>query len=181
VADLHKLAQLIRERTLIDNQIAVLVGRPAERGHTGEYIAAAIFGIELHPSATHKGSDGQFTSGPLAGRTVNVKWYNRFASLLDINPLGVPDYYLVLTGPKGSAVSSRGLTNPWVIDYVFLLNASQVIADLTARGVVIGVASSVRTHLWTAAELYPVQNNNSLILTDEQRTLLALFASQSPT
>ncbi len=181
MADLHKLAELIRERTLIDNQIAKLLDRPAERGHTGEYIAAAIFDIDLHPSATYKGSDGLFASGPLVGRSVNVKWYNRFSGLLDINPLGVPDYYLVFTGPKSGAVSSRGAINPWVIEYVFLLNALEVIADLESRKVAIGIASSVRQHLWAAAEIYPAQSNDALVLTDEQWTLLKLFADKHPT
>ncbi len=181
MTDLHKLAELIQARTVIDNQIAALLGRPSERGHTGEYIAAAIFGIDLHPSATHKGSDGLFTTGSLAGRTVNVKWYHRLQCILDINPDGVPDYFLVLTGPKSSGGSSRDLTNPWVIEHVFLLTASEVIADVQTRGSKIGVATSVRQHLWAAAEIYPVPRNNTLVLTDEQQTLLKLFAHQPPT
>ena len=39
-----------------------------------------------------------------------------------------------------------------------------------------GVASSVRKHLWNAAMIYPEQVNQTLILTDEQRNALALFA-----
>src|SRR4051812_12722331 len=90
---LEELARLIKARTVIDNQIAALLGRPAERGHTGEYIAAAIFSITLEKSAANKGSDGIFTAGLLAGRSVNIKWYGKHESVLDINPNGWPDYY----------------------------------------------------------------------------------------
>src|SRR5436305_2085729 len=95
---LPRLAELIRERNAVHRQIAELTGRPALPGHIGERIAAEIFGIDLHPSAVHKGSDGVFTDGPLAGCTVNVKWHTAFCGLLDINPNALPDYYLVLSG-----------------------------------------------------------------------------------
>src|SRR5947209_6622008 len=126
---LRRLAELNHARTRIDNEIAALLGRPALRGHAGEYLAAAIFDIHLAHSATNKGSDGTFRSGPLADQSVNVKWYAQQQALLDINPNGVPDYYLVLTGPRASAVSSRGTTSPWVIDHVYLFSGLAVIAD----------------------------------------------------
>src|SRR5437763_303104 len=98
--DLQQLAALVKERNAVDDQIAALIGRPAERGHTGEYLAAAIFGITLHESAVYKGSDGRFAAGPLAGRSVNVKWYGTQQGLLDLHLEGAPDDYLVLTGPN---------------------------------------------------------------------------------
>lgn len=177
MVDLHKLADLIRERNLVDDQIAALIVRPAERSHIGEYIGAAIFGIELHRSANNKGSDGLFTAGPLITRTVNIKWYGRQEYLLDMKSDGVPDYYLVLMGLKGGLASSRGTTNPLLIESVFLFNA----ADLFSQGCKPGVAASVRKYLWEAAEIYPVPRNNALVLTDEQRSLLSVFARQAPT
>jgi hypothetical protein len=176
VDNLEELARLIRVRTIIDNQIAAILGRPAERGHTGEYIAAAIFGITLEASAANKGSDGIFASGLLAGRSVNIKWYGKHENVLDINPNGWPDYYLVLTGPKGTAASSRNNTRPWVISYIFLFDASQLKIDLQSSK--IGVATSIRTHLWRQAEIYPEQNNLLLTLSEDQKKQLALFAPE---
>ena len=64
---LARLASLIRRRNLVDGEIAATIGRPAHLGHIGEFVAAAIFDIKLLESATHKGADGHFTRGPLAG------------------------------------------------------------------------------------------------------------------
>ncbi|MDQ6834281.1 MAG: hypothetical protein M3008_12860, partial [Chloroflexota bacterium] len=159
-----------------DEKIANLVGRPAQIGHVGEYIASAIFDIKLEASATAKGIDGYFMTGSLAGRSVNVKWYAKLESLLDLTPAHLPDDYLVLTGPRVPAVSSRGTHRPWVIRSVFLFDAHDLVIELSARGSKLGVASSVPRRYWDAAEIYPAQRNNRLLLSDEQRTMLALFA-----
>lgn len=47
---------------------------PVSIGHLGEY-ASQIFNIRLAESATHDAVDGWFDSGPLAGKSVNIKWY----------------------------------------------------------------------------------------------------------
>lgn len=59
-AELQYLAKLLRERNAVDARIADLIGRPVERGHLGEYIAAAVFDIELAKTATHKGAMASF-------------------------------------------------------------------------------------------------------------------------
>ena len=109
------------------------------------------------------------------GKTVNVKRYGKREGLLDINREALPDFYLVITGPKASAVSSRGTTRPWLISYVYLFNAARVIGALKRRGVKIGVATSVQRELWEAAEIYPTPRNSQLMLSDEQRSQLTLF------
>lgn len=174
--ELKRLADLIQARTAIDDSIAALLGRPAERGHAGEYIAAAVFGIRLEQSASCKGSDGVFVAGPLAERSVNVKWYGKHEGLLDINPHGQCDFYLVLAGPGSVALSSRGSTRPWVISSVFLFDVPALMAELQQRGVKIGIATSVHSELWRRAQIYPEQTSSLLILSPEQRRLLALFA-----
>ena len=73
---LRRLASLIEQRNLVEGEIAATIGRPAHPGHIGEFVAAAIFDIGLVESATHKGIDGHFTRGPLAGRSVNIKKYS---------------------------------------------------------------------------------------------------------
>jgi hypothetical protein len=88
---LQQLAQLLMERNVLDARISTIIGRPAQLGHIGEYLAAAIFDLALHESATHRGSDGHFRSGPLAGRSVNVKWYPKLEGVLDINQVHSPD------------------------------------------------------------------------------------------
>lgn len=174
-SDLKRLADLLRRYNAIGDAIADVIGRPAERGHVGEYIAAHIFDITLERSARKRARDGRFMAGALAGHTVNVKWYGKQEGVLDLHARGAPDYYLALTGPAGSASSSRGATRPWVIQSVYLFDARRLLEDLRARGVKIRTGSSVRQALWTAAEVYPEPRNATLVLPQEQRDLLALF------
>jgi hypothetical protein len=173
--ELTQLSDLLRQHNLITTQIAHVIGRPAERGHIGEYIASKVFEITLSSSAVHKSIDGHFASGALVGRTVNVKWYGKWECLLDITPALLPDYYLALTGPKSAAMSSRGSTRPHIIEYVFLFEAAALHTSLLAGKVKIGMATSVRLHLWQEAEIYPTQRNQALLLSEEQRQLLSLF------
>jgi len=173
--DLERLAELIRTRNRTEGEITAIIGRPAQIGHLGEYIAAKIFSIRLHESAVHKGSDGEFTDGPLAGCSVNIKWYARCEGILDINPAGIPDYYLVLAGPRADVGSSRGRVRPWVIESVFLFDALKLTEALRRRGVKLGIATSVAQHLWEAAEIYPEAKNGEYSVTEEQRKLLSLF------
>ena len=173
--DLGHLALLIQQRNTLDDQIARLIGRPAQLGHIGEYIASKVFNITLTPIATTKGIDGHFADGPLTGRTVNIKFYPKMEGLLDMRLDGVPDFYLVLTGPRVLAMSSKGQPRPVSIQAVFLLEGSAVVEDLTHRGRKVGVASSVRSARWEAAEIFPRQANTRLILSTEQRIMLELF------
>ncbi|MYH49315.1 MAG: hypothetical protein F4020_05200 [Gammaproteobacteria bacterium] len=172
---LGRLASLIQRRNLVDAEIAVTIGRPAHPGHIGEYVAAEIFEITLYGSASHKGADGYFVHGPLAGRSVNIKKYSKDEGVLDIRPDALPDFFLVLTGPKRHAASSRGTTAPWTIESIYLFEAAQLLAQLSARGVKIGVATSVRRLIWDDAEVYPAPTNRSLRLTPEQVSLIDLF------
>ena len=173
MSNLEQLASLLARRNAIDEEIGALVGRPAIRGHVGEWIAHEIFGVTLEESAIQKGFDGRFADGPLAGKTVNVKWYGKREGLLDINPDGVPDFYLVMTGPKAAATTSRGQTRPWVITEVFLFDAPALVERLPR----VGVAAGVRQHEWEAARVYPTAAPRArLTLTDAQREALKLFA-----
>jgi len=92
---------------------------------------------------------------------------------LDITPDDLPDYYLVLAGPKSPAISSRGQTRPWLISFVFLFQSGELISKLS--GVKIGIATSVKSKYWDEAEIYPIQYNTQLIITPEKRELLAFF------
>jgi hypothetical protein len=122
------------------------------------------------------GQRGAFRrSGPLSGKTVNIKTYSRHESVLDISPHPC-DYYLVLTGPAGQA---RVL--PWVIESVFLFEREQLMARLMARGVKIGAATSVRKADWETARVFPPQQASPLQLSEPQLAWLALFSSAQPT
>ena len=140
---LGQLADLIRRKNEIENEIAQIIGRPALVGHVGEYIASVVFGIRLEHSAAQKGIDGKFAHGPLTGKSVNVKWYGKMDGLLDINPKYLADFYLVMAGPKSGPVSSREATRPWVISSVYLFESEDLLRTLNARGVRIGTATSV--------------------------------------
>jgi len=110
--DLERLADLVRAKNDADAAIAGLIGRPSAPGNIGEFVAARVFAIHLMASGAHHGYDGLFTDGPLAGKTVNIKTYSRYESVLDISPHPC-DYYLVLAdaacrlGPDEAVVCSQ--------------------------------------------------------------------------
>ncbi|MDX8034097.1 hypothetical protein SK803_28095 [Lentzea sp. BCCO 10_0856] len=169
--DVRWVAGLIRERNRIDAALSACIRRPALSGHIGDWIAAQVFGIELDVHAA-KSVDGLFADG----RTVNIRWYLKRENLVDLHEDG-PDRYLVLTGPKVPAESSLGTARPMVIDAVYLFDAAALKAELRARGLKIGTASSVAGQLWEDAEIYP-RHNPAFVLTEEQRELLSLFSHQ---
>lgn len=173
INNLQNLAKVIKQKNTIDAEIAQITRRPAERGHAGEYITAAIFDIELESSANKKGIDGRFASGNLVGKTVNIKWYGKLEGILDISLENGPDFYLVMTGPKSVSPSSKGGTRPWIISYVFLFDSSKLLQEL--KHLKMGIATSVKKQLWEMAEIYPIQRNKQLILSVEQKNLLELF------
>ena len=177
--DLQRLAFLIKQWNAVGTEIAAIIGRPAQPGHIGEFVAAAIFDVDLLESASHKGIDGHFTGGSLVGRSVNIKYSAKNDGLLNITLDNPPDYYLVLAGPKTPPISSRGTTRPWTISSVFLFNGSDLVGQLNERGVKIGVATSVANHLWHDAEIYPSQNNKVLKLTETQRTMIELLGNSN--
>jgi hypothetical protein len=173
--DLDRLAALLREHNQIGEQISAVIGRPALTGHLGEFIASRVFEIELERSANATGYDGRFRDGDLIGRTVNVKCYLKLETL-DINPKSIPDFYLVLSGPRSSAMNSRGATRPFVISHVFLFDANELCDTLRTRNIKLSTGTSLRRELWDAGELYPENRSSRYTLSDAQRSTLALFA-----
>ncbi|MET9227464.1 hypothetical protein [Lentzea sp. NPDC003310] len=167
--DIRRVAGLIGERNRIDVALSACIRRPATPGHLGDWIAARIFGIALEPHANNA-VDGWLADG----RTVNVRWYPKRESILDLHEDG-PEVYLVLTGPKSAAASSVGTSRPLVIEAVYLFDAAKLKVDLQGRR--IGTATSVRAELWEAAEVYP-RPSAAFPLTEDQRELLALFSHQ---
>lgn len=175
IAKLERVSMLVAHRNGIDAEIGSITGWPVVAGHLGEWIAAQVFDIELENSAVSKAIDGRFRSGLLAGKTVNVKWYGMQEGLLDMSDDPALDYYLVMAGPKGPPSSSRGVPRPLTLDAVYLFDAHELFKSLTERGIKIGIATSVRTAHWSAAEIHPNPNNSTLILGPEQHNALSLF------
>lgn len=167
------LASLIKSRNTIDSKLATLVGRSAQVNNVGEYIASAIFNIALEEEGRRSGYDGRFTTGPLAGQTVDVQWHPRRDGQFNIRQEALPDYYLILTGP---ATNSPNNANPWLIESIFLFNSHELLNALRERGVQIGSSTSVTGPLWERAEIYPTPRNQRLILSEEERKLLILFS-----
>jgi hypothetical protein len=151
--EVARIAGLLTQRNAIDDAIAAVIHRPMTAGHLGEWIAAQVFDIELEQSAAAGAIDGRFRSGPLQGRTVNVKWYLKQEGLLDMSESSALDYYLVLTGPRSAALTSRGGTRPWRIDHVCLFHTPTLLTEQRARGVKTGVAASALKAHWNAAEI----------------------------
>lgn len=172
---LVELAGLLKQYNLIGNQIAAIIGRPAQIGHVGEFIAAQIFDIVLEPAANAKAIDGKFQTGSLTGHTVNIKWYAKQENCLDITPTALPDYYLVFTGPKSPTMTSLSGSRPWLIQAVYLFEARQLVAALRKQGANIGIATSVKAGVWRDAMLYPQQHSPLYQLSDQQKVMLALF------
>lgn len=172
---LQSVAELIARRNAIDAEIGAITGRPVVSGHLGEWIAAEVFDIKLEHSAVSRAVDGRFRFGPLAGKTVNVKWYGKREGLLDLSEDASLDYYLVMTGPTGAAGSSRGMPRPLSLAAVYLFDARDLLVSLAEGGLKIGIASSVRSAYWTAAEIHPNANNPVLELSEEQHAALSLF------
>lgn len=173
---LGELAQLIQQRNALEVAIARMTGRPAHLGALGEFIAAEIFDIQLATSGSNKGHDGWFRSGPLAGKTTNIKWYARQEWTLDIREAALPDTFLVLAGPRRAAQADIAGTRAWHIETVYFFDAVELVARLRARSLTPGTASSVATPFWIDAEIHPQQTNRQFLLSEEQRQALALFA-----
>ncbi len=139
---LGKLAELIKVRNQIANEISSLIDRPAQIGHVGEFIASQVFNITLEESASTPAIDGFFSEGNLRGQSVNIKWYAKRENVLDITPEKLPNYYLVMTGPKTTVMTSKGQSRPWLIESVFLFNANELVNNLRKKGLRIGIATS---------------------------------------
>ncbi len=172
MSDLPQLASLLKSRNVVDSKIATIIGRPMHLQDVGMYIASTIFGIALEPPDTETDIDGTFINGPLAGRSVAIQWHTRREGSLSLKTDTPIDYYLVLAGPKSSAPS---IYNPWIIEDIFLFDANHLLMALRERSVQIGTRTSVINELWDRAEIYPRQHNTTLLLSEEQRSLLALF------
>lgn len=177
--ELERLADLIHKRNQISQEISKIIGRPALQQHIGEYIASRIFKIRLEESATAKGIDGVFQEGPLEGRTVNIKMYGKQEGLLDISLKNLADYYLVLTGPKGEATSSRGKMRPTQISNVYLFKMEALLKKLVDRKVKIGTATSVTRHFWEESEIFPCLMNRTLQLSKDQIKQIELFSARA--
>ena len=106
---------------------------------------------------------------------MNIKKYSKDHGLLDVRLDALPDFFLVLTGARVPAASSRGTIQPWTIETIYLLEAAPLVAQLSERGVKIGVATSIRRHVWDDAEICPSPNNGTLRLTPEQISMIELF------
>lgn len=168
---LTALSVLLKRKNEVEKEMAAIIGRPLEKGHFGEFVAAQIFGIELCRDATQEGYDGWFRGGALDGKMVNIKYYTKHDGLLDLKEENGPDYYLVMTGPVAEPAASRGQSRPWVIEFVFLFRADALIGKLTGK---IGVAAAVDKSLWKGAEIYP-RDSSLLRLEQSQKDMIALF------
>lgn len=172
---LRALSELVARRNAVSTEIAAILDRPAQLGHLGEFVASKLFDIQLEAPANNRGFDGRFSKGLLAGKTVDVKTYAKREGIIDLRVQDLPDYYLVLSGPRAPAASSRGKDRPWVIDGIHLFEARPLVNALLSRGVKVGVASSVSVEYWTKAELYPASTSELLPLSAEQRAWIERF------
>ena len=178
--DLTHLADLIRIRNFVNSSVSRIIRGPAETGRIAEFVAGQIFDIKLAETFVKKAIDGWFRpASPLAGRSVNVKYRSSSSKRLNIenSPFLAdhPDYYLAFRGPNVSKGPTSEKTLPLVIEAVFLFASHELIPALAAEGGT-HIGPSVKSIDWQQAMIYPEQVNQALILTDEQRAALQLFA-----
>jgi hypothetical protein len=176
MTNLPRLAELLRARNTVESNIANLLQCDVDLSNVGEQIAANIFGIRLTPTLNYGGPAGIFTHPALAGKTVDIRWYPRREGFLNIHTDPAPDYTLVLAGPRLDPNEARALVNPWIITSAYLFHMPDLLATLRARGVRVGPRVSVNSQLWERAEIFPTQRNTGLLLNNEQRQFLRLFA-----
>ena len=60
---------------------------------------------------------------------------------------------------------------------MFLFDAGPLVSGLSARGRKIGIATSVVSHLWQDAEIYPEAKPTLLVVNEAQREALMTFGS----
>ncbi|WP_412819117.1 hypothetical protein [Micromonospora sp. MS34] len=172
------MAALLQARDNLDARIAALTGRSARPGDIGEFIAAQVFDIDLAGTATQAGYDGTFRSGPLVGRTVNVKIYGDAFTGIDISPHPC-DFYLVFSGPPRPLVAVHH--HRWQISAACLFDVRRLRQTLIDRGVKIGIATSIRRADLAAARIFPDASATALLHpTPGQAALLSLFGTQIP-
>ena len=65
--DLERLAGLVRIKNSADAAIGELIGRPSAPGNIGEFVASAVFAIQLMKSGSHPGHGHQRPESGLGG------------------------------------------------------------------------------------------------------------------
>ena len=174
---LRTLSQLLKLRYNVDRRISHLIGRPVEKGHIGAYIASTIFDIELNNKYSAKGGDGYFRSGPLAGKSVEVKFLIGDA-LVDLKLNPDFDFYLVLKGPASEAKNSR-VPRSLAIETVYLFDARKLDRQQMLRNAGRGTAASITKQQRDEARIYPPTANAPMALSAEQLQMLALFSAEA--
>lgn len=77
-----------------------------------------------------------------------------------------------------AALPGRRHARPWLIEEVFLFEARPLLERLKARGLKIGVATSVRQAEWEEARIYPGEGLTHLGFPHAAGNLLSLFAGE---
>ena len=174
---LKELSGLIKQWNVIEVKISGLIGHPGTIANIGEYIAEQVFSVELEKSKTQRGYDGKFTKGALRGRTVNIKIAREREGYIDWRDDALPEYFLIITGPKRTKRANPA--RPIHITNVYLFEVDSTRRILRKRGVKPPkgkrVQASVIDELWTKAEIYPNQVCKELRVSPAQRAQLSLF------
>ena len=175
---LEQLADLLQVLNTVNHALSGLLGRTANVGNISEIIASEILDIQLAERANHPVFDGTFASGPLQGKTVNVKWRNDGSKTINMKDSDMlPDYFLALTGPKKSSTKMGSPYHPFAIKEVCLFAAASLVQRLKKDGIPIGHQTRVGAEAWEKARIYPVQKGSPLPLMRTQEDLFTVFAN----
>ena len=178
--DLEKLSTLIKKWNRLEREISAIIERPGTISNVGEYIASKVFDIVLERSRTRQAYDGVFGNGLLKGLRVNVKISRERESFIDWRDDALPDFFLILAGPKRTSRRKTGESRPVRIASAYLFRVKETRAQLISREVNLPknrrVQASIAHWQWEAAEVFPNANCDLLVLSSKQRSLLMLFA-----
>ena len=177
--ELRRLAELVRKRNQKAGRISSIFRQPDQPEKVRERIASRVFGIEISSGPGEKVISGHFTEGKLAGNAVNIKWYARNDGRLSMQENPLPDFYLVLTGPKTGKEGSTAAISLWTLDYVYLFRTEVIMGQLRLRGAEPSETTRIRRRDWNRCELYPESRCSYLNLSDAQMEMLKLFSSDS--
>ena len=132
--DIKKLAQAIKQKNQSEIDIARIIGEPSGGLLPAEYVAAEIFNISLHKSVWPVDTVGQLANEKLDGKSVYIRWDAWYSSndvMVDLlNRKSLPDFYLIMTGPKSSGRLPIQIARPWLIAYVFLFDTAKLVGEL---------------------------------------------------
>jgi hypothetical protein len=189
---LTQLAKLLEKKQLVDAEIKQLIRKQCG---IGNFIISRILGITLEASLWKRREehiDGVFSSGVLAGKTVKInldiahEFRGKVSSMrgsvlngeLTVFWHNLADYYLVVNGLQSweKLHLKDTFRAKFDISHIYLFEMKELAEKLEARELKGGVFTKIKPKYWQESEIYPVNRNQEIALTNDQVSMLKQFA-----